>query len=72
MKPKGGILIIDIEWTKHALVDILSFMATGEVMEMAYTEEQIKTLLSNSGYVNINTLKKQRGIIIILADNKSN
>ena len=72
LKPDGGILIIDIEWTKHALVDILSFMATGEVMEMAYTEEQIKTLLINSGYININTLKKQQGIIIILADNTSN
>jgi len=72
LKPDGSILIIDIEWTKHALVDILSFMATGEVMEMAYTEDQIKTLLSNSGYININTLQKQRGIMIIMADNKSN
>lgn len=69
LTPDGRIVIVDIEWTKHALVDILSFMASGELTKMAYTEDEIKNLLIKSGYKNISLIKKMRGIIIILAEN---
>lgn len=69
LKPEGRILVIDIEYTKHALVDILSFMVSGVVNEMAYTEAEFKKLLTSAGYKNIQVLKKENGIIIIMAQN---
>ena len=71
LKPGGRILVIDIEWIEHGLVNILSFMATGEVKEMAYTESEIQKLLISAGYKNIQVLKKQMGVIILIA-NSSN
>ena len=71
LKPEGRILIIDIEWIEHGLVNILSFMATGEVKEMAYTEKKIQELLIEAGYENIQVLKKQMGVILFLADNSN-
>ncbi|MHA1297883.1 MAG: PadR family transcriptional regulator [Candidatus Helarchaeota archaeon] len=69
LKLDGRILIVDFLWTKHAIIDVLSFLVTGEVTQIAYTEEEIQNILRLAGFKNIQTLKKHRGIIVLLASN---
>ncbi len=69
LKPGGRLFVIDLFWTKHAIIDILSFMATGEVTQIAYTEKEMQELLILAGYQNVHVLQKHRGVIILIAEN---
>jgi len=68
LKPDGRIIIVDLLWSKHAIIDILSFLVTGQVTQIAYTEEEMKNLLKLAGFKNIQILKKHRGVIALLAE----
>lgn len=64
---EGRIWIVDIEWIKHAMVDILSFLVSGEISQLAFTFEEIKHLLVKMGFHNVNKVGAENGIMIISA-----
>ncbi|MHA1378705.1 MAG: PadR family transcriptional regulator [Candidatus Helarchaeota archaeon] len=68
LKDEGRLWIVDIEWTKHAMVDGLTFMMTGEFSKMAYTADEIKNLLLSVNFKNIRLIGSSNGIVIVAAD----
>ncbi|MHA1301837.1 MAG: PadR family transcriptional regulator [Candidatus Helarchaeota archaeon] len=66
----GKLWIIDIEWIKHAMVDGLVFLITGEFSRMALTFDEIKNLMLSAEFENIRKIGSRNGIMIISAEKK--
>ena len=66
----GLLWIVDIEWIKHAMVDGLAFMMTGEFSKMAMTFVDIKNLMVSAGFENVRKIGSSNGIMIISAEKK--
>ncbi|MFX0137434.1 MAG: PadR family transcriptional regulator [Candidatus Hodarchaeota archaeon] len=65
----GKLWIIDVEWIQtHFLVDALTFLATGDIKQMAYTFDEIKSLLLSIEFKNITKISSKNGILVISAD----
>ncbi len=65
----GKLWITDTEWIKsHFLVDALTFLATGDTKQIAYTFDEIKSLLLSIDFKNITKVSSKNGILIISAD----
>ncbi len=65
----GKLWIIDVEWIEaHFLVDALTFLATGDIKQLAYTFDEIKNLLLSINFRNITKISSKNGILVISAD----
>ena len=65
----GKLWIVDVEWIEtHFLVDALTFLATGDIKQLAYTIDEIKSLLLSVNFKNITKISSKNGILVISAD----
>ncbi|MHA1264392.1 MAG: PadR family transcriptional regulator [Candidatus Helarchaeota archaeon] len=65
---QGRLWIVDFEWIKHALVDALTFLVTGELLQLAFTFSEIKALLLSARFMNVTKIGAENGIMIVLAE----
>ncbi|MBD3230619.1 MAG: hypothetical protein GF329_20740 [Candidatus Lokiarchaeota archaeon] len=59
----GEAWILDLYWTRNAIIDTFTYLIAGEVRKMGFTPEEMKKYLRKY-FSNYNLVKKQDGLIL--------